>query len=241
MATPHVAGAAALLLSKFPSMATKQLVSIIEKSVDTLPALQGLVKTGGRLNINKMMDNVRFVRFYNDNYYYGAFSDGLLEGDYTMTDLENLGCENDSARSVIIPEDYTVQMFEDDNFGGTYWLVDRNSLDSAEFSYIGADYTVSSVKIRNGVTFYQDSWYGGTSTNGLHEGNYTLAQLQSYGFVDNWASSVSIPEGYTVKLYENDNFSGTCWTLDQNDEDCMDFLNIGCNDAISSVKVIRNY
>ena len=53
MATPHVAGAAALLLSYDPNMTTQEIKSAILDNVDALPALEGLVSTGGRLNVYK--------------------------------------------------------------------------------------------------------------------------------------------------------------------------------------------
>ncbi len=52
MATPHVTGAAALILSKGYQSVT-QLKSTILNNVDPLASLSGLVKTGGRLNVCK--------------------------------------------------------------------------------------------------------------------------------------------------------------------------------------------
>ncbi len=52
MATPHVSGAAALVLSKC-SLTTAALKSNILANVDPLSSLSGLVATGGRLNVNK--------------------------------------------------------------------------------------------------------------------------------------------------------------------------------------------
>jgi subtilisin family serine protease len=50
MATPHVSGGAALLLSR-QSLNTAQLKSALLNSVDPIPALAGLTVTGGRLNV----------------------------------------------------------------------------------------------------------------------------------------------------------------------------------------------
>ncbi len=52
MATPHVSGAATLVLAKC-SLTTGALKSNILNNVDPLPSLAGLVATGGRLNVNK--------------------------------------------------------------------------------------------------------------------------------------------------------------------------------------------
>ena len=53
MATPHVAGVAALVLAKTPSLTTAQVKSAILDSVDPIPSLAGRTTTGGRLNAAK--------------------------------------------------------------------------------------------------------------------------------------------------------------------------------------------
>jgi subtilisin family serine protease len=55
MATPHVAGAAALVLSKTGNgaMTTAQLKSALLNNVDPIPSLTGNTVTGGRLNVAK--------------------------------------------------------------------------------------------------------------------------------------------------------------------------------------------
>ncbi len=52
MATPHVSGAAALVLSAC-SLSTAGLKTNLVSNVDVVPALSGLVTTGGRLNVNR--------------------------------------------------------------------------------------------------------------------------------------------------------------------------------------------
>lgn len=88
----------------------------------------------------------------------------------------------------------------------------------------------------SGVKFFTDIYYGGAGTSLIPKGNYTLSQLQSYGFVNDWASSVTIPAGWTVTLYEHDNFTGTSWTLTG---DRADFTTMSpnANDKVSSVKI----
>jgi subtilisin family serine protease len=51
MAAPHVSGAAALLWSRMPDATVAEVRSAILKGVDKLPGLEGLVATGGRLNL----------------------------------------------------------------------------------------------------------------------------------------------------------------------------------------------
>jgi uncharacterized delta-60 repeat protein len=52
MATPHVAGAAALLKAKEPDSSPGQLKAAILNTVDVLPAFTDKTVTGGRLNVN---------------------------------------------------------------------------------------------------------------------------------------------------------------------------------------------
>jgi hypothetical protein len=87
-----------------------------------------------------------------------------------------------------------------------------------------------------GVTFYQNSNYGGTVTSAIPKGTYTLAQLQAYGFVDNWASSVKIPTGWTVTMYSSNNFTGTSWVRTANTAN-FTTLFPSANDVVTSVKI----
>src|SRR6185503_8682859 len=53
MATPHVSGAAALVLAENPSLITADLKATLLNSVDPLGSLAGKTLTGGRLNVAK--------------------------------------------------------------------------------------------------------------------------------------------------------------------------------------------
>jgi Peptidase inhibitor family I36 len=61
-----------------------------------------------------------------------------------------------------------------------------------------------------GVTFYQDVNYGGTAIT-LGAGNYTMTQLNAAGIPNDWMSSLKVPSGYTVEVFQDDNFAGTEW------------------------------
>lgn len=58
MATPHVSGAAALLLSANPWLSASQLKSALIRSVDPVPDLQGKVVGNGRLNVFKALSQL---------------------------------------------------------------------------------------------------------------------------------------------------------------------------------------
>ena len=57
MAAPHVAGAAALLAAHNPNLSLDSIKATILNQVDQLPAWNGVVKTGGRLNVAKVLQN----------------------------------------------------------------------------------------------------------------------------------------------------------------------------------------
>jgi cellulose 1,4-beta-cellobiosidase len=52
MATPHVSGAAALVLAACPALSTASLRSAILGTVDPIASMAGITVTGGRLNVN---------------------------------------------------------------------------------------------------------------------------------------------------------------------------------------------
>ena len=56
MATPHVSGAVAFAAMNFPAETVAQRVERILKNVDIKAGLQGVVRTGGRLNLLRTVD-----------------------------------------------------------------------------------------------------------------------------------------------------------------------------------------
>ena len=57
MATPHVAGVAALIFAQFPGISAADVKCKILQNVDPIPALAGITVTGGRLNAAKALAN----------------------------------------------------------------------------------------------------------------------------------------------------------------------------------------
>jgi subtilisin family serine protease len=56
MATPHVSGAVAFAAMNFPSETVTQRIQRVLANVDVIPGLTGKVRTGGRLNLQRMVD-----------------------------------------------------------------------------------------------------------------------------------------------------------------------------------------
>lgn len=57
MATPHVSGAASLILTKFPHLSNQELKDRLMFSTDRLPQLEGKVASNGRLNLARALEN----------------------------------------------------------------------------------------------------------------------------------------------------------------------------------------
>jgi hypothetical protein len=104
-----------------------------------------------------------------------------------------------------------------------------HSTSSVTFTVTGMGTTTT------GVTFYQDINYGGTASQLLAKGTYTLSQLQAKGVQNDWASSCRIPAGWTVIMYQHDNFGGTSWTRTSDTPNFTSFS--GLNDQMSSCKI----
>jgi phage baseplate assembly protein gpV len=88
----------------------------------------------------------------------------------------------------------------------------------------------------SGVTFYQNANYGGTASQVLPVGTYTLSQLAAKGVPNDWASSVRVPAGRTLIMYSDDNFMGTSWTRTSDTPD-FSTLSPTADNVVSSVKV----
>jgi hypothetical protein len=89
------------------------------------------------------------------------------------------------------------------------------------------------------TTFYQHIDYN-VGTTGysvrLPEGTYTTAQMTTAGLVNNDITSLKVPFGYKVTLYDNDNFTGTATVFDSSSK----FVGASVNDTTSSIKIEKD-
>lgn len=168
--------------------------------------------------------------FYKDINYGGSYW-GLTAGSYNTAALIAKGISNNDITSFTIPAGYHVTLFKNDNFQGDNLVVTGNS------AWIGGAWndSISSliVNYTAGASFYKDCNYTGAVVS-LEAGEYTLAQLQARGVIDNDISSVKVSSGYQVVLYENDNFSGTTVTT-STELSCLVGQNF--NDKATSLRI----
>jgi len=87
-----------------------------------------------------------------------------------------------------------------------------------------------------GPTFYQNCNYGGYAVS-LEPGNFTLRDLISRGILNDDISSIKIPAGYTVIVYQDSEYNGISYTF-TSDVSCLTSVPENINDWISSIQVI---
>ncbi|WP_102200007.1 hypothetical protein [Siphonobacter sp. BAB-5405] len=81
------------------------------------------------------------------------------------------------------------------------------------------------------VLFADDDYQGGSVT--LNTGRYRSSAL---GQMSKKASSIQVPAGYSIQVFENDSFTGNSYTLTSSNNRLR---NIGWNDRIGSMIITR--
>jgi uncharacterized protein YbdZ (MbtH family) len=174
--------------------------------------------TGDIPNLDSWSDQVSTIRVsgpaedgvqvYQDGSYSGA-SAVLQPGLYTGS---NLPIGNDAISSLHIPAGWTVTLYSDGPFGGSTPLVlttDVPHLSAYGFNDMTSSIMVQGPANRTPVMVFKDMGYKGAAAP-LWPGRYSGSSLP----VGNDAiSSIVIPDGWTVTLYENADFTGATTVL----------------------------
>ena len=130
--------------------------------------------------------------------------------------------------------------------GGFMWLYDdfNNSANVANYANaINNVFSGTTPPATGVVELYQHCPFDGYKVP-LEVGDYTLAELQAKGALDNDISSIKVTAGYQVEVFQHDSFGGYSWVV-QNDDECINNNNEGrsdgsdWNDDITSVKVSK--
>ncbi|RDU24987.1 beta/gamma crystallin-related protein [Anaerosacchariphilus polymeriproducens] len=138
------------------------------------------------------------VTLYKDHYYNGN-SKKLKAGRYPM--FEQLGIGGDTLSSLKVPHGLMITIYEHPNFQGKSKSFTEDSV------YVGDEFNdvTSSVIIEPVVTIYKDSQYRGNSQV-LKVGHY--AHSNEIGIGNDVLSSIEVPYGMKVTLYEHGGFKG---------------------------------
>jgi hypothetical protein len=186
-----------------------------------------------------------YATFYSEcNYEGNALR--LMPGYYSG---EKLGILKYNIASVQVPSNLRIKAFTNsDNLYGQSTDITSNStcldynlknkigsLVVEEKSGYGNNNNNNNQPGNESVIIYTDDSYRGQSAT-LLPGTYST-MVQCNGFPDNALSSLQVPAGYKVVLYEYENFGGKSYTVNASKSG---FTFSGWNDRTSSIKVFRN-
>ena len=165
----------------------------------------------------------------------------LLPGRYTGAEL---GMFRKTVGSLQLPAGLTIKVYDGDNFNGaseTY----SSGIDCMSFSWRNR---ISSMIVEdrgnwgsngnttvNELILYTDAGYKGQSVT-LLPGTYSTMAAAN-GFPEKALSSIQIPQGYRVILYDQPNLRGKSISLTASRSS---FLMSGWNDRAASIAVYRN-
>ncbi len=146
MATPHVSGAVAFAAMNFPSETAAQRIQRVLANVDVVPGLNGKVRTGGRLNLQRMVDtDGNGLPDWWELKYFGHLTGTNPNADPDHDGMGNLaewvaGTTPTNAASVLwltvvsVSSSNTVMLHWSSVAGKTYWLERATNL-SAGFNF----------------------------------------------------------------------------------------------------------
>jgi len=123
MATPHVAGACALIWSRDPLLSASEVKNVLFNSVDKVPAFATLCSTGGRINVYNALLSVTgqtHINIVNDSY---SCSDQveirLIDSDLAGLNTQDITVSTDGGDSETLTLDATAQNNPAGIFEGT--------------------------------------------------------------------------------------------------------------------------
>jgi len=142
---------------------------------------------------------------------FNGVSKTLVPGKYT---LAMLGIGNDELSSISIRPGYRVVLFADDNFKGKSVKLTEGA-NTAKLNQLNFNNVTSSLIIEDIPTVKISEGSLGSASATLFPGHYDLDLLMDYNIMDNEISSVQVPAGYRVILYELEKFKGRSLILTQ--------------------------
>ena len=162
----------------------------------------------------------------------------LAEGDYTQNELRRLGLQNGQIASVIVAEGFTAEIYTGERFNGNSGkLTELNRcIKDSRYRQNASSVAVyksntstmansddASTGMQGGmageVELFTECNYRGRSAT-LKVGKYMASDLASLGIRDNSISSIRVPEGMKVDVFENDFHRGSSGTL-RASSDCL--------------------
>ncbi len=207
----HDTGAEELIRNKFNDQASSLIVEVlpepakpVEPTTPTTPAVVVPVVAPAVVEAPKPKpaDAEPMVTIYEGDF--TGNSKDLRAGKYS---LDRLGIRNDELSSISVPRGFRVTLFDGDAFEGRSLILTADAraadLHDALFSNITSSIIIESIPM---VVIFEGDYNGARKV--LDPGKYMGVDI---GIAS--VSSVKVPEGYKVTLYEKDNFSGRSLVL----------------------------
>ncbi|MGB3006830.1 MAG: hypothetical protein WBC06_09985 [Chitinophagaceae bacterium] len=193
----------------------------------------------GNNNNNNFNNNSKYAVFYTDCNYTGN-SIHLLPGYYQA---EKLGLFRFDISSIEVSSNLRIKAFMNESLSGSSYTINEsnscltsslnNRIGSVIIEEVGFGNNNSYPPVSGNVIIYTDGNYRGQSAT-LLPGTYSnMAQVN---FPNKALSSIKVPAGYRVVIYENENFGGKSYTMTES-KTGFGFSN--WNDRASSIVVYR--
>ena len=124
----------------------------------------------------------------------------LSKGRHNLRDL-SIG--NDALSSLRVPQGWTVTLYKHSNFSGTTRTVRGNEPDLGTFNDLTSSIIVSSTASARVIIYEHSNYRGAAQAMGV--GQYNMSRI---AIGNDTLSSLRIPPGWSVTLYEHSNFGG---------------------------------
>lgn len=143
-------------------------------------------------------------------------------------DYPVLSFGNDALSSLRVPSGWRITVYENAGFTGA-----SRQFQEGDIAYVGDDWNdrVSSFVIERPLRVYQEGSYGGAYAD-FWPGMYDYAAL---GIANDSLSSLRVPPGMQVVLYEHGGFTGRSWVFSAD----TPYVGPAANDQTSSMIIYR--
>ncbi len=160
----------------------------------------------------------------------GTAQNFIEPGNYAVKDLK-IG--NNELSAIKVPEGYRVTLYDGEAFSGRSLVLDETNASTSFLESKKFNNTTSSLEVARvqRVQVYEDAFAGTASR--LSPGMYDLPHM---GIGNDQVSSIEIPEGWWVLLFEHEGFRGQSLLLTR-DADPTYLRNRGFDNQVSSLVV----
>jgi subtilisin family serine protease len=196
MASPHVAGGAALVWSQNPTWTAQEVKNRLLDTTDAKPALNGITVSGGRLNVNNALEGSNPPSLSNDNFANRILLAGLPVG----TTGSNIGATAEAQ-----------EPYQSGPINSVWWTWTAPTTETVNINTIGSNFdTYLSVFTGDdlpNLTLVGQNDDGGGKLASLVSLNTTAGQTYQIA-VDGWSSNTGqIALNFVVAPPPNDNFA----------------------------------